>query len=139
MTTGFFRIPCMRHNPTLFLQLVERLNFLEKRRLFLHEYEFSIAQGMQKRDSQAFQRITTSRSAGVISGRLFCRDMTTVTPNMDYVATLSARNKSRSRSRYLATRTLSHKLIGLQYWIRDQQKCVSSQLKYLSSPSFVRQ
>jgi len=42
----------MRHNPTLFLQLVERLNFFGKRRLFLHEYEFSIAQSMQIRDSQ---------------------------------------------------------------------------------------
>jgi len=42
----------MRHNPTFFLQLVERLNTFRKRRLFLHENEFSIAQSMQKRDSQ---------------------------------------------------------------------------------------
>ena len=58
---------------------------------------------------------------------------------MDYVATLSARNKSRSRSRYLATLTLSLKLMGLQSWIRDQPNCVSSSLKYLGTLSFVRQ
>ena len=47
----------MRHNPTLFMQLVERLNAFGKRRLLLHEYEFSIAQSMQKRDSQGLTEV----------------------------------------------------------------------------------
>jgi hypothetical protein len=83
--------------------------------------------------------MTAGGSAGALSGYLFCRDSTTVTPNLDYVNTLSARKESRSRSRFLATRTLSLKLIGLKSWIRDQLNRVSSQLKYLNSPSFVRQ
>jgi hypothetical protein len=57
----------MRHNPTLFMQLVERLNAFGKRRLLLHEYEFSIAQSMQKRDSQGL----SGDDGGWVGGRSF--------------------------------------------------------------------
>ncbi len=112
---------------------------LESAVFFCTNTNLVLHRACKKEIRKGLQRFTAGGSAGVFSEHLFCRDMTTVTPNMDYVATLSARNKSRSRSRYLATRMPILKLIGLRSWIRDQPNSVSSELKYLNLPSFVRQ